>query len=150
VSGIGTNGNDGVRIMTGGGGGATMSLGVFNPDVLPIDAFLHWAAIDPRDQTLLNLSVQPAPGSGGAIFAAYNGLGAPTASVALYSNDVLVAYANGISASVPLVRWTGGPLPMILHPCIVAPEDCYGVIHIAIPDPAGPVITLPGSAAVRG
>jgi hypothetical protein len=117
ISGIGSSGNDGVRILTGGGGGASTKLGVFNPDLLPIDAFLHWAAIDPTDAKVQELTVQRVAG-GGALFADFTGLGAPAVTVALYSNDVLLAYAKGVlpTATAPLTSKFGSPIPSVPLP----------------------------------
>jgi hypothetical protein len=157
VSGIGTNGTDGVSIATGEGGGTTLDLGRFNPAILPSDAWLRWRAIDPSDTILQELKVQ-ATTNGGAFFADYTGLGAPTVSVALFSNDTLVATASGIPPTTPVATFdaggaAGGGLPIVLNPCILHPEACYGVIDITVwqPDPlapTGPLLSLPGQGPV--
>jgi hypothetical protein len=155
VSGIGSSGNDGVRIATGLGGGATLNLGTFNPDVLPVGGSLQVAFIGRNDGYLQQLSLQSAAVGGGAIFADFSGLGAPAVSVALYSNDTLVAFADGIPPTTALATFTtagtphGGGLPLILNPCILNPEACYGTVDftLSIPDPSGPtgsIITIPG------
>jgi hypothetical protein len=159
VSGIGSSGNDGVQIAAGGGGGTTVNLGVYNPDVLPADASLSWAAIGQSGGRLQQIDVKSVAGGGAAIFADFTGLGAPTVSVALYSNDTLVASASGIPPSTALATFTtagtpnGGGLPMILNPCILNPAACYGNVDftLTIPDPTGPIsslITLPGQGPV--
>ena len=153
ISGIGSNGTDGVSIATGSDGGGTLDLGRFDPAALPSGAFLRWRALDPSDNELQKLSVQATAGGGGAIFADFTGLGAQTVSVALYSNDTLVATATGIAPGTPVATFSsgtsGGGLPIILNPCILHPESCYGVIDVTVwqPDPAGPIgssLSLPG------
>jgi hypothetical protein len=147
ISGIGTNGTDGVRIATGSDGGGTFDLGQFNPAALPVGAWLRWRAVDPSDTELQKVTVQ-ATASGGAFFADFTGLGAPTVSVALYSNDVLVATATGIAPNTPVATFgngtPGGGLPLILNPCILYPLSCYGTVDIAVvkPDPTGTVGSL--------
>jgi hypothetical protein len=156
VSGIGSSGNDGVQIATGGsGGGATLNLGVYNPDILSADASLTWIAIGRNDGRLQQIDLRNVAGGGASIFADFTGLGAPTVSVALYSNDTLVASASGIPPTTALATFTtagtphSGGLPMIINPCILNPGACYGNVDfiLSIPDPTGPngsVITLPG------
>jgi hypothetical protein len=156
VSGIGSSGNDGVQIATGGsGGGTTLNLGVFNPAVVPAGASLGVAMIGRSDGMLQQINLQ-STADGGAIFADCTGLGAPTVSVALYSNDTLVAVASGIPPTTALATFTtagtphGAGLPMILNPCILNPEACYGNVDftLSIPDPTGPngtIITIPGN-----
>jgi hypothetical protein len=154
VSGIGTTGNDGVQIFLGGGGGATVNLGVFNPESLPANASLRWATIGRSDGRLQQIDVKAVAG-GGAIFADFTGLGAPAVSVALYSNDTLVAFGDGIPPTVALATFTtsgtpgGGGLPLSLSPCILNPESCYGNldINLTVPNPTGPIgswLTIPG------
>jgi hypothetical protein len=147
ISGIGTNGTDGVRIATGGDGGGTFDLGNFDPSALPVGAWLRWRAVDPSDTELQKVTIQTTA-SGGAFFADFTGLGAPTVSVALYSNDVLVATATGIAPNTPVATFgnstPGGGLPLILNPCILHPLACYGTVDIAVvrPDPTGTVGSL--------
>jgi hypothetical protein len=147
ISGIGTNGTDGVSIATGGDGGGTFDLGKFDPAALPVGAWLRWRAVDPSDTELQKVTVQ-ATASGGAFFADFTGLGAPTVSVALYSNDMLVATATGIAPNTPFATFgsgtPGGGLPLILNPCILYPLSCYGTVDITVvkPDPTGTVGSL--------
>jgi hypothetical protein len=150
ISGVSSNGNDGVRIYTGGGEGGTFNLGKFNPDLLPPGAFLKWRAIGPTDLELQNMTFQ-STASGGAIYADFTGLGSPTVSVALYSNNYIIAYTNRLPPTTPIASFSsgGGGLPIVLNPCIFHPEDCYGVVDVSVwqPDPTGPigsVLTLPG------
>jgi hypothetical protein len=154
VSGIGSSGNDGVRIATGVGGGTTLNLGTFNPDVLGVGASLALVWIGRSDGNLQQLSLQ-SMATNGAIFADFTGLGAPVISVALYSNDTLVAFADGIPPTTALATFTtagtphGGGLPMIISPCTLNPEACYGNVDftLSIPDSTGPngsIITIPG------
>src|SRR5215471_12446922 len=146
ISNIGPSGNDGVQIATGEGHGATLNLGVYNPDVLPANASLHVAHIGQTNGVIQQIDVRNVPG-GAAIFADFTGLGAPTVSVALYSNDTLVAFADGISPTNAVATFTtagtpnGGGLPLILNPCILNPWDCYGNVDfiLTMPDPTGPL-----------
>jgi hypothetical protein len=132
-----------------------LNLGVFNPAVLAPDASLRMALIGRSDGYLQQINLQSTAVAGGAIFADFTGLGAPVVSVALYSNDTLVALADGIPPTTALATFTaagtphGSGLPMIISPCILNPEACYGTVDftLSIPDPTGPngsVITIPG------
>jgi hypothetical protein len=153
VSGIGTNGADGVSITTGGSGGATVDLGRFDPSAVPVGSWLRWSAIDPNDSVLQQFTVQSSP-TGGVFFADFTGLGASSVSVALYSNNTLVATASGILPGMPVATFSGGGtggggVPIQLNPCILHPENCYGVIDVTVwqPDPVGPqgtILSLPG------
>ncbi len=160
VSGIGSGGGDGVRIDTGGSDSATTRLGTFDLDRLPIDAFLQWAAIDPTGAPVEQVTYRRVA-AGGAVFADFTGLGAPRVTVALYSNDVLLAYVKGVPSTAPVFTFSGGTaggdgrFPIALDPCILHPDACYGVIDIDIwrPGPIGPVgsrVALPGQVEMRG
>jgi hypothetical protein len=96
ISGIGTNGADGVSVATGGDGGGTFDLGKFNPAALPVGAWVRWRAVDPSDKELQKVTIQ-ATASGGAFFADFTGLGAQTVSVGgmPWVPVVPCRYANG-------------------------------------------------------
>jgi hypothetical protein len=162
VSGIGTNNTDGISILTGSdsgdSAGTVSDLDVFNPDALPVGAGLSWSALDPTNLTLETLTLRRTA-AGGAMFADFTGLGATTASIALFSNNTLVAYASGIAPTNPLVTFTsadtpgGTGLPVVVQPCILHPEVCYGLLDLNVSQtgPLGTVgssLTIPGQGAV--
>jgi hypothetical protein len=158
ISAIDTNTDFGISVQTGNdsgdSAGAVSDLDVFNPDPLPVNASLSWSANGPTNQTLETLTLRRMA-SGGAMFADFAGLGASTASVALFSNNTLVACASGISPTNPLVTFTsagtpgGSGLPLAVQPAILHPEISYGLLDVDV-STSGPLGTTGSTLTIPG